>query len=109
MQMLSRLNDHFAAVTEPYSTVRRENRAELSMGPFCLSRSNPTHQLTDPSQPNPLQEDKKGPNPTQPNANCHWLTLSLFITPSDRFLVPVRSAVKSDLTVWCNKSYLAVL
>ena len=24
--------------------------AELSMGPFCVTRSNPTHQLTDPTQ-----------------------------------------------------------
>ena len=29
--------------------------AELSMGPFCVTRSNPTHQLTDPTQPNPIQ------------------------------------------------------
>ena len=27
---------------------------ELSMGQFCVTRSNPTHQLTDPTQPNPL-------------------------------------------------------
>ena len=26
--------------------------SELSMGPFCVTRSNPTHQLTDPTQPN---------------------------------------------------------
>ena len=26
-------------------------KAELSMGPFCVTRSNPTHQLTDPNQP----------------------------------------------------------
>jgi len=29
--------------------------AELSMGPFCVTRSNPTHQLTYPTRPNPLQ------------------------------------------------------
>ena len=28
---------------------------ELSMGPFCVTRSNPTYQLTDPTQPNPTQ------------------------------------------------------
>jgi len=43
------------------------NAPELSMGPFCMTLSNPTHQLTDPTQPNPLQVEKFGPNPTQPN------------------------------------------
>jgi len=41
--------------------------SELSMGPFCLTQSNPTHQLTDPTRPNPLQVEKFGPNPTQYN------------------------------------------
>ena len=40
---------------------------ELSTGPFCVIRSNPTHQLTDPTQLNPLQVGKFGPNATQPN------------------------------------------
>jgi len=40
---------------------------ELSTGPFCVIRSNPTHQLTDPIQLNPLQVGKFGPNATQPN------------------------------------------
>jgi len=45
------------------------------MGQFYVTRSNPTHQLTDPTQPNPLQVEKKfGPNLTQPNTanifNC---------------------------------------
>jgi len=35
----------------------------LSMGLFCETRSNPTNQLTDPTQPNPLQVEKYGPNP----------------------------------------------
>jgi len=42
--------------------------AELSMGPFCVTRSNPTNQLTDPTQPNSLQVDKFGPNLIQLNA-----------------------------------------
>jgi len=29
--------------------------SELSMGPFCVTWSNPTHQLTYPTQPNPIQ------------------------------------------------------
>ena len=41
--------------------------SELYMGPFCLTQSSPTHQLTEPTQPNPLQVEKFGPNPTQPN------------------------------------------
>jgi len=40
-------------------------RTELSMGPFCVTRSNPTHQLTDPTQPKPLQVKNFGPNPIQ--------------------------------------------
>ena len=39
--------------------------SELSMGPFCVTRSNPTHQLTDPTQPNLLQVEKSAPNPIQ--------------------------------------------
>jgi len=38
---------------------------ELSMGPFCVTRPNTTHQLTDPTQPNPLQVKKL--NSTRPN------------------------------------------
>jgi len=37
------------------------------MGPFRVTQPNPTHQLTDPTQPDPLQVEKFGPNPTQPN------------------------------------------
>jgi len=40
---------------------------ELSTGPCCVTRSNPTHQLTDPTQPNPLQVETFGTNATQPN------------------------------------------
>jgi len=41
---------------------------EWSMGPFCVTRSNPTHRLTDPTQPNPLQVEKKfRHNPTRPD------------------------------------------
>jgi len=37
------------------------------MGPFRVTKPNPTHQLTDPTQPNPLKVEKFGPNPTQHN------------------------------------------
>ena len=40
---------------------------QLSMGPFCVTRSNPTHQLTDPTQTNPQQVEKFGHNATRPN------------------------------------------
>ena len=54
-------------------TVRRRRRhllavTELSMGPFCVTRSNPTHQLTDPTQPNPIQV-KKNLDPTRKKTN----------------------------------------
>ena len=35
------------------------------MGPFCVTQSNPTHQLTDLTQPNPLQVENFGPDTTQ--------------------------------------------
>ena len=37
--------------------------------PFCVTRSNPTRQLTDPTQPNPVKVEKFGSNPTQPNTS----------------------------------------
>ena len=40
---------------------------ELSIGQFRVARSTPTHQLIDPTQRNPLQVGKFGPNPTRPN------------------------------------------
>jgi len=30
-------------------------RPELSMGPLCVTQSNPTHQLIDPTRPDPIQ------------------------------------------------------
>ena len=45
------------------------NAPELSMGPFSMTRSNPTHQLTDPTQPNPWV------NPTRGQL---WLLLTSF-------------------------------
>jgi len=44
---------------------RHDDTAELPIGPFCVNRSNPTHQLTDPTQPNPLQVEKFEPDPIQ--------------------------------------------
>jgi len=29
--------------------------SELYLGPFCVTRCNPTQQLTDPTRPNPVQ------------------------------------------------------
>jgi len=51
----------------------RRNDLELSMGPFCVTRSNPTHQLTDqpnPTQPNPTHYKWKNLDPTQPNTTA---------------------------------------
>ena len=53
------------------------------MGPFYATRSNPTHQLTDSTQPNQLQMEKFGPNPTQPNTTnngAYSLAVTYFYT-----------------------------
>jgi len=41
--------------------------SELSMGPFCVTRSNSTHHLTDPMQPNPTHYKWRNLDPTRPN------------------------------------------
>jgi len=49
------------------------------MGPFRVTQSNRTHQLTDATQPNRLQVEKFGPNPTQPNT-ANDIAYSLVVT-----------------------------
>jgi len=67
------------------------------------------YQLTDPTQPNPLQVKKIGPNPTRPNTTnngANSLVVTYFYTQnlsSYRFPKPVRSAAESNLTAWCNR------
>jgi len=39
--------------------------AELSVGPFCVTWPNPTHQLTDPTQPTTSWKIWTQPDPTQ--------------------------------------------
>jgi len=53
---------------------------ELSTGPFCVTRSNLTHQLTDPTQPDPRQAAKFGPHPTPPNKGPYSLVVAYFYT-----------------------------
>ena len=55
------------------------------MGPFCVTRSNPTHQQTDLTLtlPNPLQVENVGPNPTQlntTNSGAYSLVVTYFYT-----------------------------
>jgi len=53
------------------------------MGPFCVTQSIPTHQLTEPTQPNPIQVEKVGPNPTKPgttNNRAYSLVVTYFYT-----------------------------
>jgi len=53
------------------------------MGPFYETRSNPTHQLADSTQPNQLQVEKFGLNPTQPNTTnngAYSLAVTYFYT-----------------------------
>jgi len=45
-----RLHDPFCVATARKTSNKRD--PELSMGPLCVTRSEPTHQLTDPTQPN---------------------------------------------------------
>ena len=60
-----------------------KHTAQLSMGPFYVTQSNLTHQLTDPIQPSPLQVEKTGLNPTQPsttNNGAYSLVVTYFYT-----------------------------
>ena len=54
--------------------------AELSVGPFCVTRSNPTYQLTDPTQPNPLKVEKNWTQPDTANSGAYSLVVTYFYT-----------------------------
>ena len=59
------------------------SRPELFVASLCVTRSNLTHQLTDPTQPNPLQVQKFGLNPTRPNTTnngAYSLVVTYFYT-----------------------------
>jgi len=47
-------HDHYAILRRSIHPVTAVT-PELSLGPFCVTRSNPTFQLTDPTRPNPIQ------------------------------------------------------
>jgi len=47
---------------------------ELSMGPFCVTRSNPTRQLTDPTQPSRNSKILIRPDSTRPTDNSGGTT-----------------------------------
>jgi len=51
---------------------------ELSMGPFCVTRSNPTHQLTDPTQP--TTSGKIWTQPQKTNNGAYSLIVTYFYT-----------------------------
>ena len=56
------------------------SRPELFAAPLCVTL---THQLTDPTQPNPLQVQKFGLNPTRPNTTnngAYSLVVTYFYT-----------------------------
>ena len=52
-----------SATRSPENSDNSTYQPDLSMDPFCVTRYNPTHKLTDSTQPNPLQVEKFGPNP----------------------------------------------
>ena len=56
------------------------SHTELAVGPLCVTRSNPTRQLTDPTQPVTNGKIWTQPNPTHPN--------------------PMQL---TNLTAWCNQ------
>jgi len=67
------------------------------MGPLCVTRSNPTHQLTDPIQPNLLQVEKFGPDPSQYNYQCSLqFNSDVFYTQN---LGPTLQGCKRDLSL----------
>ena len=70
--------------------------SELSMGPFCVTRSDTTHQMNDPTRPDPIL--------TVIGQHCHFATFMI----SFRYLSE-RPDVKVNLTAWCNQSHLTVL
>jgi len=101
---------------------------ELSMGPFRVTQPNPTHQLRDPTQPNPPKTEKSRPNPTRPNPtqpmdnsdSTHQLTdptqpdllqvetfgpnpIQPNTTNNGAYSLVDRSAVESNLTAWCSQ------
>ena len=70
-----------------------DTESESSMGPFSVTRSNPTRQLTDPTQH------------TTTNNGAYSLVVTYFIHKTSRFPVPVTSAVKLNLTAWRNQIF----
>jgi len=70
---LKNINDDLSSldlgIYEARDLAQNRPLAEWSSGRVWATRSNPTHQLTDTTQPNPLRVGKFGPNPTQPNTS----------------------------------------
>jgi len=76
------------------------------MGQFSVTRSNPTHQLTDPTQPDPVQVKKLGPNRTQPNTTnngAYSLVVTYFHTQNLWVSGTGQIGRKTNLTAWCNQ------
>jgi len=75
---------------------------ELSMGPFCVTGSNPTHHLTDPTKPEPLQVKKFGPNPTRPDQPMGqrnpWTTLCRKVRRSHAYRLPSPWGIQSRIS-----------
>ena len=80
-------------------TYRKRTRwvasAELSMGPFYVTQSNPAHRLADPTQPNWNLKISTQPNPMERRSH-NWRgqrnkTYYTYSTPKARALAAIRS------------------
>jgi len=63
--MLSHLNNMHEQIKQRHWCKQRH--AELSMGPFYVTQSNPAHRMADPTQLKFKNLDPTQPNPTQWN------------------------------------------
>ena len=79
-------------VVRAWNSIGSSFSSELSKGLFCVTLSNPTHQLTDTAQPTRSGKIWTQPNTTNNGAYSLIVTYFLFYTQNSS--VSVRSAVK---------------
>jgi len=67
VRVADRLHLSDSACPDSVLPVASQSDPELSTGPFCVTRSNPTHQPTDPTQRTTSGKIVTQPDPTQYN------------------------------------------